>query len=70
MSDSDASREQALRGLPRVYSLALRLRDVGVPEALIAQCVGVEPEAVDAMLAVGEAKAAAAEGSERCERVT
>jgi hypothetical protein len=60
MAGSDGSREAALRCLPAAYSLALRLRDAGVAEALIAECVGVEPEAVGAMLAVGEAKLAAA----------
>jgi hypothetical protein len=59
MSGSDDSRDEAVRRLPVVYSLALRLREVGVPEALIAECVGVEPEAVGALLVVGEAKLAA-----------
>ena len=59
MSGSDASREEALRRLPRMYSLALRLREAGVPGPVIAECVGVEPEAVGAMLVVGEAKLAA-----------
>ena len=59
MSGSAASREEALRLLPRMYSLALRLREAGVPEPVIAECVGVEPEAVGTMLAVGEAKLAA-----------
>jgi hypothetical protein len=59
MAGFDGSREAALRCLPAAYSLALRLRDAGVAEAMIAECVGVEPEAVGAMLAVGEAKLAA-----------
>lgn len=59
MAGSDTSWEEALRCLPAAYSLALRLRAAGVSEALIAECVDVEPEAVGAMLAVGEAKLAA-----------
>jgi hypothetical protein len=45
--------------LPRAYSLALELRDAGLPEHLIAERVGVEPEAVGPLLAVADAKLAA-----------
>ncbi|GHE77048.1 hypothetical protein GCM10017786_02920 [Amycolatopsis deserti] len=64
MSGSDDSRAAALRRLPAVYSLALRLRDAGLPEHLIAESVGVEPEAVGPLLAVAEAKLAALGGED------
>lgn len=54
-------RESALRRLPRAYSLALRLRDAGVDGALIAECLDIEPEALEPMLLVAEAKLAAVE---------
>lgn len=46
--------------LPLPYSMALRLRAAGLSDELIAECVGVEPEAVGPMLRVAEAKLAAA----------
>jgi DNA-directed RNA polymerase specialized sigma24 family protein len=53
-------RREALERLPLPYSTALRLRDEGLSDELIARCVGIEPEAVDTMLALAEAKLAAA----------
>lgn len=50
------SRRAALEQIPRPYSLALRLRDAGVPAALIADCLDIAPEAVDSLLRVAEAK--------------
>lgn len=47
---------KALAQLPRPYSLALRLRAAGVDEALIADCLGVEPEALPALLEIAAAK--------------
>jgi hypothetical protein len=44
--------------LPRPYALALRLRDAGVDDALIAECVGVDPEALPALLEIAAAKLA------------
>jgi DNA-directed RNA polymerase specialized sigma24 family protein len=55
MSTSDR-RTEALRGLPEVYALALRLRDAGTPADEIADRLGVEPEAVGPLLAVAEGK--------------
>ncbi len=55
------SRGLALERIPRPYSLALRLRDAGVPAALIADCLDIEPEAVDPLLLVAEAKLATAQ---------
>lgn len=52
-------RTEALRRIPRAYSLALRLRDAGVCDELIAECVGVEIEALGPLYLVAEAKLAA-----------
>ncbi|MGA6164618.1 hypothetical protein [Amycolatopsis magusensis] len=57
MATSDR-RTAALRGLPESYALGLRLRDAGTPEAVIADRLGVEPEALGPLLAVAEAKLA------------
>ena len=60
MSGVEGSRGvEVMRRLPATYSLALRLRDAGLPNDLIAECVAVEPEAVAALLVVAEAKLAA-----------
>jgi hypothetical protein len=47
---------EALDRLPRPYALALRLRDAGVDDALIAESVGVEPEALPTLLKIATAK--------------
>lgn len=51
-------RAEAIRHLPRTYSLALRLRDAGLDNELIAECLAVEQEALDLLLQVAEAKLA------------
>ena len=60
VSDSRGSDSlgSALERIPRPYSLALRLRDAGVSAVLIADCLDIEPEAVDSLLRVAEAKLA------------
>jgi hypothetical protein len=58
-------RAEALRHLPGTYSLALRLRDAGLTNALIAECLTVEGEALDLLLQVAEAKLAAILEGER-----
>lgn len=45
--------------IPAVHSLALRLRDAGLPERLIAECLGIDDVAVGPLLAVADAKLAA-----------
>ncbi|MGV9868848.1 hypothetical protein [Rhodococcus koreensis] len=60
MAIDPARREAAMERLPLPYSMALRLRAAGLSDELIAECVGVEPEAVGPMLRVAEAKLAAA----------
>ncbi|ROS44304.1 hypothetical protein [Amycolatopsis thermoflava] len=64
MSGAEDSRAEALQRLPAVYSVVLRLRDAGLPEHVIAERVGVEPEAVGPMLVVAEAKLAAVRGED------
>lgn len=61
MSDEVSVRQQqrraeAMRRLPGAYSLALRLRDAGLPAQLIAECLAVEREALDPLLDVAQAK--------------
>ncbi|MGH3527865.1 MAG: hypothetical protein ACRDS0_18220 [Pseudonocardiaceae bacterium] len=48
-----------MRHLPGAYSLALRLRDAGLPDELIAECLAMEQEALEPLLDVAEAKLAA-----------
>ncbi|MGH3920048.1 MAG: hypothetical protein ACRDRY_02840 [Pseudonocardiaceae bacterium] len=58
-------RAEAIRHLPGAYSLALRLRDAGLADELIAECLAVEREALEPLLDVAEAKLAAILGDER-----
>jgi hypothetical protein len=63
MSDEEAAAQQwdraeAMRHLPGSYSLALRLRDAGLTNELIAECLAVELQALDLLLRVAEAKLA------------
>jgi hypothetical protein len=53
------NRDEALDRLPLTYSTALRLRDAGIADEVIAQCVGVELEAMEAFMRLAEAKLAA-----------
>lgn len=52
-------RADALRRLPRTYSLALHLRAAGLPEQRVAEVLAIEPEAVGPLLTLAEAKLAA-----------
>ena|SRR6478736_10431099 len=49
-------RAQAILQLPPAHSLALRLRDAGIDELLIAECLDIDPLAVRPLLVVAEAK--------------
>jgi DNA-directed RNA polymerase specialized sigma24 family protein len=51
---------EALARLPRPYALALRLREGGAGDSLIATRLGVEREAVDPLLRIARAKLRAA----------
>jgi hypothetical protein len=60
-------RTEAIRRLPGAYSLALRLRDAGLTDELIAECLAMQPQALDPLLHVAEAKLATMLGSEQGE---
>jgi predicted transcriptional regulator len=51
-------RAEALDLLPTVYAVALRLDESGVAPAVIAEGVGITPEAVPAFLEVARGKLA------------
>ena len=53
-------RDDALDRLPLPYSTALRLRDAGITNEVIAERVGVEPEAMDTFMRLAQAKLDAA----------
>ncbi len=57
-SNPHPRRAEALQKLPHAYSLALRLRDAGLSEDLVAECISIEPEALGLLLQVAEAKLA------------
>jgi DNA-directed RNA polymerase specialized sigma24 family protein len=52
-------RTAAIDDLPEAYAAALRLRDAGLTDKAIAARLGIEVEAVDALLRVAVAKLAA-----------
>jgi hypothetical protein len=56
---SDPRRAESLQRLPLPYATALRLRDAGIADELIAESVGVDPEALPTFMRVAEAKLAA-----------
>ncbi|HSS09641.1 MAG TPA: hypothetical protein VLL25_07145 [Acidimicrobiales bacterium] len=62
--DSDA----ALSRLPRTYALALRLRQVGADQQLIADCLDIELQAVGPLLSVADAKLSALHASQEADR--
>lgn len=53
------ARQDAVSRLPRVYSLALRPRESGVCDELIAESLQVAPEALGTLFELAEAKIAA-----------
>ncbi|MCV7064929.1 hypothetical protein [Mycolicibacterium houstonense] len=57
---TDARRAEKLRRLPLPYATALRLRDAGIADDVIAEQVGVDPEALPTFMRLAEAKLAAA----------
>jgi hypothetical protein len=46
------------------YAVALRLRDAGIDDAVIAECVGVDLDALPTLMLIAEAKLAAAQGDD------
>lgn len=59
MVATDDKRRAAIDWLPLPYSSALRMRDAGIPDDLIAECIGVAPDAMQTFLQLAEAKLAA-----------
>ena len=51
--------EAALRSIPHAYSLALRLRDAGVAEAVVCHYLHIEPEGLGTLLELADRKLAA-----------
>ncbi|MDQ0381885.1 hypothetical protein [Amycolatopsis thermophila] len=58
------ARDAALARLPGIYARASRLRDSGAGRPLIAERLRVEPQALDALSAIAEAKLAALPGED------
>jgi hypothetical protein len=56
----DARRTDFLGRLPLPYAAALRLRDAGIADDVIAECVGLDQAALPTFMRVAEAKFAAA----------
>lgn len=59
MSSAIDRRTEALRRLPVTHSLALRLRDAGLTDDLVAQRLGIETEAIGPLIVIAQAKFAA-----------
>ena len=57
---TDPPRAEFLQRLPLPYATALRMRDAGIADEVIAECVGVDPDALSTFMRVAEAKLAAA----------
>ena len=49
-------RDKALAKLPTAYAEAIRLREQGIDDASIASFLGLEPEAMDSLFRLAEAK--------------
>jgi len=56
----DARRTKSMELLPLPYATALRLRDAGIADEVIAERIGVDPAALPTFMRVAEAKLAAA----------
>lgn len=61
----DSRRAASLSRLPLPYAIALRLRDAGITDAVIAEAIGVDLDVLPTLMEVAEAKLAAAEGDDR-----
>lgn len=57
---TDARRVQSLQRLPFPYATALRMRDAGIADEVIAECVEVDLDALPTFMRVAEAKLATA----------
>jgi hypothetical protein len=56
---TDPRRAESLRRLPLPYATALRMRDAGITDEVIAELVGVDLDALPTFMRVAEAKLAA-----------
>jgi len=59
---TDERRAESLQRLPLPYAIALRLRDAGIADEVIADRVDVDLDALATFMRVAEAKLAAASG--------
>ncbi|MGV0745308.1 hypothetical protein [Mycolicibacterium sp. XJ870] len=59
---TDPPRTEYLQRLPLPYATALRLRDAGIADEVIAERVGVDLDTLPTFMRVAEAKLAAASG--------
>jgi hypothetical protein len=57
---TDPRRAESLQRLPLPYATALRLRDAEIADEVIAECVGVDRDALPTFMRVAEAKLTAA----------
>ena len=57
---TDARRAESLQRLPLPYATALRLRDAGIADEVIAERVGVDLDTLPTFMRLAEAKLAAA----------
>jgi hypothetical protein len=57
---TEPRRDEALERLPLPYATALRLRDAGIADEVIAACVGVDLDALTTFMRVAQAKLSAA----------
>jgi hypothetical protein len=61
----DSRRAASLARLPLPYATALRMRDAGIDDIVIAQCIDVDLDALPTLMELAEAKLAAAEEDRR-----
>ncbi|WP_102143623.1 hypothetical protein [Mycobacterium hubeiense] len=61
---SDPRRAASLARLPLPYATALRLREAGIGDDVIAECIGVDLDALPTLMRLAEAKLAAAQRDE------
>ena len=59
---TDPRRTESLELLPLPYAAAIRLRDAGIADDVIAERIGVDQAALPTFMRVAEAKLAAASG--------
>jgi DNA-directed RNA polymerase specialized sigma24 family protein len=57
----DSRRAASLARLPLPYATALRMRDAGIDDIVIAQCLDVDLDTLSTLMELAEAKLAAAE---------